>query len=265
MSRLTKIITVLALGLGGLSGTGQARVYTVAAGDTAGLIAAIEDANRTPEADTIELARGLYVLKEVSAPERKSGLPAIRSPLVIHGNGAELRRYSNTDFRLLYVEAEGRLLLQRLTLAEGSLGAAVNHGALRLRHVQLVDHTAREGFSIVENYGELDLEHVLVGFNTVASATRDAGIIVNYGTARLRATRFEGNVVAPRYRSLAAASALLNLGQAELYDVQLLGNEHVLGVADGLAAGDALVNLGIGRVRVERLVDLDPSSARRMR
>lgn len=243
----------------------QARVYTVAAGDSAGLIAAIEDANRTPEVDTIELARGLYVLKEAAEPERRNGLPSIRSPIVILGNGAELRRYATDDFRLLQVDAEGSLLLQRVVLAEGSLGALINHGQLRLRRVQLVDHTAREGSSIIENYGELDLDEVLVGFNTVGSATRDAGIIVNYGSARLRATRFEGNVVAPRYRSLATASALLNFGQAELYDVHLLGNEHGRAVDDGIAAGDALVNLGIGRARVERLLHLDHGGERRLR
>lgn len=159
------------------------------------LIAAIDAANLTPEA-IIQLERGLYVLKTISSETQRSALPEISTPIVIRGNGAELRRYSERDFRLFHV-ASGHLRLEQVVLAEGSIGAIRNHGTVELRRVALVDSTARGASAIVENYGEMHLSHCEVSFNTVAGASRDAGTIVNWGKLWLNSTTFQGNQLEP--------------------------------------------------------------------
>src|SRR5262245_32446332 len=68
--------------------------FTIANGDTAGLITAINEANATTEADVIELAsQGTYLFNQVDnfwfGP---TALPAISSDITIDGNGALLRR-----------------------------------------------------------------------------------------------------------------------------------------------------------------------------
>ena len=219
---------------------------------TQGLIDAINAANQTPEADIITLERALYVLDKVNSENQKSALPEISTPIVLRGNGAELRRYSTSDFRLFHVTETGHLRLENVVLAEGSIGAIRNHGITELRRVQLVDSTARGASAIVENYGEMRLNHCEVSFNTVAGASRDAGTIVNWGKLWLNSTTFQGNQLSRRYEGVALASSVLNYGTAEIEDVVISGN--VAGeVGIGGAPQAPLVNLGNGRLEL-RLV-----------
>lgn len=60
----------------------RAAVFNVAAGDTVGLIAAIETANANGEADTIDLAAGTYTLS-APCPLTLDGLPEITSDITI--------------------------------------------------------------------------------------------------------------------------------------------------------------------------------------
>lgn len=219
---------------------------------TAELIAAIEAANETPEADIISMERALYVLDAVHSENQKAALPAITTPMVIRGNGAELRRYSNRDFRLFHVAETGHLRLEQVVLAEGSIGAIRNHGITELRRVALVDSTARGASAIVENYGEMRLTHCEVSFNTVAGASRDAGTIVNWGKLWLNSTTFQGNQLSRRYEGVALASTVLNYGTADIEDVVI--SENVAGELTFDGAPQApLVNLGNGRLEL-RLV-----------
>jgi hypothetical protein len=216
------------------------------------LIEAIEAANRTPEADIVSMERALYVLDSVHSESQKSALPEITSPIVIRGNGAELRRYSSKDFRLFHVAQNGHLRLEHVVLAEGSIGAIRNHGVTELRHVALVDSTARGASAIVENYGEMRLTDCEVSFNTVAGASRDAGTIVNWGKLWLNSTTFQGNQLSRRYAGVALASTVLNYGTAEIEDVVI--SENIAGDVNVDGAPQApLVNLGNGRLEM-RLV-----------
>lgn len=219
---------------------------------TQGLVEAINAANATPEADIITLERALYVLDSVNSENQKSAFPEISTPIVIRGNGAELRRYSTRDFRLFHVTETGHLRLESVVLAEGSIGAIRNHGITELRRVQLVDSTARGASAIVENYGEMRLTHCEVSFNTVAGASRDAGTIVNWGKLWMNSTTFQGNLLSRRYEGVALASSVLNYGTAEIEDVVI--SENVAGelVSEG-APQAPLVNLGNGRLEL-RLV-----------
>lgn len=219
---------------------------------TQGLIEAINAANATPEADIITLERAFYVLDSINSENQKSALPEISTPIVIRGNGAELRRYSTRDFRLFHVTETGHLRLENVVLAEGSIGAIRNHGITELRRVQLVDSTARGASAIVENYGEMRLTHCEVSFNTVAGASRDAGTIVNWGKLWMNSTTFQGNLLSRRYEGVALASSVLNYGTAQIEDVVI--SENVAGeVVVGGAPQAPLVNLGNGRLEL-RLV-----------
>lgn len=242
------------LAVGAMSNAHASTVYTV--GTTAELIAAIRMANQDPTADIITLERGLYVLDTMHEPSQRAALPSITSPIVIRGNGAELRRYAGADFRLLHVAEEGHLRLERTILAEGSLGAIRNHGRVEMVRVSLVDSTAESTAAIIENYGQMRLEHCEVSFNTVAGAERDAGTIVNWGNLKLLNTNFEGNTLTRRYDGVALATSVLNYGSADVEDVVISDN-----VAQGEDARGAprapLVNLGNGRLKLRLVRERD--------
>lgn len=237
-----------------LAAPAHALVYSINAGDSDALVAAIEAANATPEADLIELEKGLYLLKQARGGEGV-GLPVLRGVLRIQGNGAEVRRYAKTDFRLFEVGRDARVRIDRVVFAEGSLGAAINYGELSCRHCQFIDHTDRRSLAIIENYGQLDLRNCDVSFNTVANAARDAGTIVNFGLAGIHASRLQSNTVSRRFESLALASALLNFGKADVSDVRITDSEAGLEYS-GFATG-SVINLGNGQSALDNVVELD--------
>jgi hypothetical protein len=255
MSMQVAIRLALASGLlVSLSAFGATTVYPVAT--TEQLVQAIQQANATPEADIITLERALYVLDKVQAKDQSAALPAITSPIVIRGNGAELRRYSSEDFRIFHVTEQGHLRLERIVIAEGSLGAIRNHGKTELLRVQLVDNTASTVQAIVENYGEMTMVACEVSFNTVASAQRDAGIIVNWGQLTLNTTTFEGNLLSRRYDGVALASTVLNYGTSTIADVVIA--ENIAGDVNANGAPQApLVNLGNGRLELKAIRERD--------
>lgn len=223
---------------------------------TEGLIAAIEAANHSPDADIITLERGLYVLDSVHVGTQGAALPDITSAIFIRGNGAELRRYSESDFRIFHVADTGHLKLEQMVLAEGSIGTIRNHGLTELRRVTLVDSTARDAAAIIENYGEMRLTNCEVSFNTVAGATRDAGTIVNWGKIWLNATTFQGNQLTRRHEGVALASSVLNYGTAEMDHVVIA--ENIAGEPGTNGAPQApLVNLGNGRLELRQVREHD--------
>lgn len=249
--------TLLTTALAGLLASSAAQSVTVfPVESTAALVAAIEEANKTPEADIISLERQLYVLDSIHDEQQKAALPEISTPIVIRGNGAELRRYSDKDFRLFHVTGTGHLRLEEVVLAEGSIGAIRNYGSTELRRVALVDSTTRGASAIVENYGEMRLTRCEVSFNTVAGASRDAGTIVNWGKLWLNATTFQGNQLSRRYEGVALASTVLNYGTADIEDVVIA--ENVAGDIDSVGAPQApLVNLGNGKLDLRLVRERD--------
>ena len=116
--------------------------YNIAAGDTVGLIQAIDQANQvTGFLYTINLAQGaIYAL---TTPDNywygPNGLPAIASDITINGNGATIERVGSTPFRIFDVSGgldtlpAGTLTLINLTveggLAKGGEGGEGGGGA----------------------------------------------------------------------------------------------------------------------------------------
>jgi hypothetical protein len=155
--------------------------YTVAAGDTATLIADINAANTSGAATTINLTAGTYDF--TSANNNTFGpnaLPVITGDITINGNGAVLERDpslgQNTPFRIFYIsgsqeaspsssststgQATGSLTLENLTLAGGLAqgggsdtgggglgagGAIFNMGNLTLNGVTVEQSVAEGG------------------------------------------------------------------------------------------------------------------------
>lgn len=244
-------IAVLGMFALSLAPAANALVYSVSARDTQGLRQAILTANATPNADIIELEAGLYPIS--GALSGNLGLPAISGPLVIRGHGAEIRGYTRDRMTLLEVSKQGHLVLEGLTLAEGTNGALVNHGVAELRGVTIVDQTTRDAAAIVSNFGEMRLVNCELSFNTLSNTTQNAGTIVNYGFTAISHTHIQGNLVSRRYASLALASVLLNYGTAELNEVRLDDNEAIGNVSFlGHAASThgTLVNQGAGTIKV---------------
>jgi hypothetical protein len=111
------------------------------------LIAAINAANQTPEADTIVLSsQATYTLTQVNNnADGFNGLPVVGATedLTILGNGSVLQRSTATGvpfFRLFDVAAGGTLRLESLTLQGGlerSGGAVYSRGDLVLDHVNV--------------------------------------------------------------------------------------------------------------------------------
>ena len=157
-----------------------AATISVGCGDTrvAELIAAIEQANTTPAADTIELAVDcVYTLTAVHNTiqhQGANGLPVISTPLTINGNGAVIERSTAADtpaFRLLMAQAD--LTLHQLTLHNGNADTYNNGGAilnidsnLMISESTLWSNTAHYGGGIYNHAGQITIHHTTFSHNT---------------------------------------------------------------------------------------------------
>jgi hypothetical protein len=132
----------------------RAATYTIAAGDVNGLIAAINAANASPEADVISLAAGSVYTLTIDQPSSYAGLPLISSEITINGNGATIQRSSTPNvqsFALIKIASNGRLRLDGVTLTNGRYiitdayitkggGAIFNQGKLTIVNSSLVNN-----------------------------------------------------------------------------------------------------------------------------
>lgn len=175
---------------------------TVAAGDTAGLIAAINTANQNANADIIALAaNSTYTLTAVNNTNSgPNGLPAIHTPITIFGNCATITRSSSSNFRLFFVDTSGNLNLQDLTLSNGNSGASsggairVSNGATLTVNESVITGNSSgttNGGGILNNYGSLTVTNSTVS-NNVGSGL-GGGIWNNNGATTLTNTTFNCN------------------------------------------------------------------------
>ena len=119
------------------------------------LIGAINTANHTVGADTLNLASGCtYIL--VARDNAFNGLPVITSDITINGSGATITRASSApSFRILAVSSAGILTLNRLTVSGGLAdadcpnpfpticgGGIASRGTLTVKASRLLDNTA---------------------------------------------------------------------------------------------------------------------------
>ena len=122
--------------------------YTIAAGDTAGFITAIEAANISGVADEICLTESTYLLTSVNntSSTGHNGLPLITGEMVIQGNGATITRSGTDNFRFFSVESTGTLTLNTVSLTNGTVfgrgGAMYSEGQLIIIDSTFADNQA---------------------------------------------------------------------------------------------------------------------------
>lgn len=167
-----RLILLVSLLLGSQVGFSQNAPISVANGDVSGFVTGIQTLNSSGGGTIVLAPSGLYTLTQPAdwwyGP---NGLPAIRSSIVIEGNGSTIQRSGTAPrFRFFYVSggfstlSAGSLTLHDLTLtgglAEGGNGgsgvwggggsagmggAIFNQGTTKLVGVTLTSNIARGG------------------------------------------------------------------------------------------------------------------------
>ncbi len=199
------------------------------------LITSIGNANLTPAtSDVINLAQGCtYILDQVdNTTSGANGLPAITSPIVIHGNGATIQRAANAPrFRLIYIDGgHGDLSLDHLTLAGGyafdsqnpdilqynSGGAIFNRGALKLEKSLIYDNWSLEG--AIFNTNRMEIVDTTITENHDTFGLPGGAGLYNLGTGTIRNSTFSRNGI-PEF-----ADGLFNWGTLEMTNCTVSGN-----------------------------------------
>ncbi len=181
---------------------GVLAIFNVAAGDVAGLIAAIDAANAAPDADIINLVNSTYTLTTFAPGTDtfsfpggffygRTGLPYITSPITINGNGATIAGAASAvnPFRLFLVDGNvpgnaGNLTLNNLILTGGRTEAPVGGK----------NGIYDDGGAIVNYRGTLTATNVTFNNNF---AEDDGGALINIeGTATITNGVFTGNTAA---------------------------------------------------------------------
>jgi hypothetical protein len=221
----------------------HAAEFEIADRDVPALIHALQRAAETPEPDTLRLAwGGIYTLE--SAHASGLGLPVLEGEIRIEGNGAEIRRYADTPMVLLEVAEGARVSIERLTLAEGNLGALRNRGDLALERVSIVDSFNREARAILLNFGRLSVRDSLLGWNQVSAVQGETALIENHGRLELSGLRVVGNSVSRASDKVSAAAAVLNAGELTADATDFRAND--LNDPFGGLAFRAVLNIGSG-------------------
>ena len=156
---------------------GRRMFSTYGAGNVSELIAAVNAANQTPEADTITLAPAttftLTARDNGTFDDRSNGLPVIEpggGGLTIEGGGDTIERSAAVGtpaFRTFEVKAGAALTLRNLTIqggrvvglggSAGSGGGVLNYGTLNLDGVTLQNHSVEGGAGAVGHLGDGDI------------------------------------------------------------------------------------------------------------
>lgn len=191
--RLTVSIQVSAYAILALAlpQSGRAAEFFCLSGDVTCLIAAINEANVTPEEeDTIFLEAGSYTLTAVdNDTDGPNGLPSITSNITIQGASADLtvveRDGDALRFRIFHVAAEGSLTLAGLSIMRGSLtsapqrgGGIFNNGMVTITDCILANNDALFGGGGILNgvTGTLTIAH--------STITRNFALLIGGGGIR---------------------------------------------------------------------------------
>jgi len=261
----------------GMAGTAHAATISVACGGpgggSSGLIAAIDQANSTAGADTINLAGGCsYVLAAEQNPG--NGLPVVTSEVTIHGHGATIRRSSATAFRILEVAPGAQLAVDDVTIAGGAVslsgptafgGGILNSGLLTVANATISDNSvsgtgSSAGGGGIANNGTAKVTNTLLRRNT-ASATGTqifaavGGALINRSGATMTV---DNSVVIENSATSRGSSELLfiasaggigNTGTLAVNGTQIKGNTVLVDGAKGQAGGGG-VSIGDGTATI---------------
>lgn len=172
--------------------------YTLAGADNAARVAelreAIACANARPGDDAIDL--GGHALAFGDAPyadaDGADALPIVSSGLTLR-NGTLSRDASAPAFRFLRVDANGRLIVQAMTLRNGAAGtdggAILANGLLTLRRSVFEDNRAAAHGGAVAARGDA----TVLTSRFKGNAAADGAAIAGWGTTLVMNSRFERN------------------------------------------------------------------------
>jgi hypothetical protein len=203
------------------TGAGAATSVSVACGDSAGLIAAVNAANAAG-GGTINLAAGCtYSLTAMNNHTMgPTGLPVVVTPITINGKGATIAG-NNTNFRIIAINgpAGGTLALNGVTVTGGHITGQMAGGA---------------GGGILNFSGTLTLNSSVVTGNFASDA--GGGIANAIGaTATLVKTTVSWNVVSPD--SEAGGGGILSIASAITLNQSVVDHNTAPG-GGGIASGN---------------------------
>lgn len=241
--------------------TAQAIEYPIEAGDTAGLIEAIEHANAHPGPDRIHLpTQAQFHIRD--AHTAQLALPVISDDLEIIGNGASLILYTAAEVAHMEIAPGTRVRLVDLSLRGGTRGALVNRGELLYWGGEVEDNTSQVFASAIHNLGDMELRGVSVAYNSYSGIGDFGGAVVNQGVMEMHGGALCDNQAHGMRSVLALGAGLINLGEASLVGVEVRGNRAQ---AEVLPAG-AIANLAPGELKLRSvtLIDNEPTALTRV-
>lgn len=185
-----------------------AATYNVSS--TSQLIGAIQFANLTPQADTINLRFGTYTFNTATPDSDEFGeltsLPRINTPITLNGNGATIRRNPTAaEFRILRVLPQGHLTLNDVIISGGygPSGAGIyNEGTLRVNRSTIRENVTKRRMGLgslgagIFSWGPLTINRCLILDNAVEGdidLSHGGGGICSMSAFQMDETTVEGN------------------------------------------------------------------------
>jgi hypothetical protein len=239
------IMVLIGAGLGLARACGaQAATIAVTTCNAADLIAAIDAANTSSGADTIELNAGCtYTLTAVNntSGTTTNGLPVVTDSLTINGHGDTIVRSSVAAFRILDFAptAAASFVLNDLTISGGQSccgtagGGAIRNGSLStlsLTNVTLSGNLADHGNggAIYNDGGEVTITNSTVAQND--SGGGDGGGIYNDGgTLTVTGTTISSNLTADATIAGNGGGLFTNGGTSTLTNCTVTANSATAG------------------------------------
>ncbi|WP_445269378.1 hypothetical protein [Streptomyces sp. DSM 41634] len=229
---------------------------SIACGDVAALIAAVEQANTDAAGGTINLAKDCAYRFVDDFGDSGNALPSITGNVAIVGHNSTLIRSvtgGSPLFRLLSVDEGGTLTLKGLTVTGGRTdgnGAGIaNAGTLRLEDSKVAgNQTGGNGGGISNEGGDVTLVDTEILTNVAASATEvpgNGGGLSNSatGTLTLHKSTVAGNTADEN------GGGIQNEGELKVEHGLITNNE----ARDGNGGG--INNLGTAKIKHTKLIE----------
>lgn len=229
-----------------------AQAATLSASNATELIAAINVANASPEADIIHLTNNIVLNDSNFANDLTdgvNGLPSITSEIVIVGNGFTISRdMSSTAFRIFHVGIWGKLWLHDLTVTRGfadnasfpgnSGGAIYSDGdSLTLSNTLIMNNSAsRNGGGIYFTNGSFTATRSAIMSNSISFTIQGFGagmIIANASSVNIVQTSIQQNIATPNTLVRGGGLYLTQVNEITFYESLVVGNEARSLLADG--------------------------------
>ncbi|MFJ6756975.1 hypothetical protein ACIQNK_18370 [Streptomyces sp. NPDC091273] len=229
---------------------------SIACGDVAALIAAVEQANTDAAGGTINLAKDCAYRFVDDFGDSGNALPSITGNVAIVGHNSTLIRSvtgGSPLFRLLSVDEGGTLTLKGLTVTGGRTdgnGAGIaNAGTLRLEDSKVAgNQTGGNGGGISNEGGDVTLVDTEILTNVATSATEvpgNGGGLSNSatGTLTLHKSTVAGNTADEN------GGGIQNEGELKVEHGLITNNE----ARDGNGGG--INNLGTAKIKHTKLIE----------